>query len=324
MSLQSYSGSKGWCNVGFWPFQRKNQDVSQAKLTGISEKIGSAFTKIRSDLSDINSGLKSNEKQVEQLNRWVEYLFSHQQALVAQQQSVVMQSKEVSKKHVELDRNHRKVHSSNEQALHKLARVEERVLDAHKTIASNYQLTRKEIDTIKAWLSRFSTHVENQRASHDNLHNEVKQLQEEIREVLDQYQTSLESLEGQNREFQRRMETLESSLNRIQQSGTTESTKLFLPKSETLSQQTMPGYFEKHLLARAKPNRRSYITSLILETIASHKYSTKEIEDMIVKEKQLCGRTTFYAYVKELRDKGRIDTASINDRQILVTVQNNP
>ena len=52
--------------------------------------------------------------------------------------------------------------------------------------------------------------------------------------------------------------------------------------------------------------------------ISENKYSTKELEETVVNEKQLCGRTSFYAYIKELKLKGRIGYAEIDERTILV------
>ncbi|MBI4738020.1 hypothetical protein HY772_00365 [Candidatus Woesearchaeota archaeon] len=307
----------------FWIFKRKKQDVSQARWTGISERITAAFTKLRSDLSDVDVGLKNNEKQFEHLNKWVEYLYSHQQVLHANQQSVALQGRELTKKHAELDRNHKKIQGSNEHAIQKLSRMEETVAEAHKTISNSSQLTRKELDDIKTWLNRFSVVLEHQKTSEKHLKDDMGQLQEEIQDIFKSYKTSLSDLEDQNNVLKDRVGVVESALNKLQSGHEPVASSVFSSKSEySLPQSSSSAYFEKHLIARVKPNRRPYIMNLILETVAASGYSTKEIEDIVVKEKQLCGRTTFYAYIKELRDKGKIDTASINDRQILVTMQN--
>ena len=61
----------------------------------------------------------------------------------------------------------------------------------------------------------------------------------------------------------------------------------------------------------------------ILDLIDDNKRSTKEVEDIIVKEKQLCGRTSFYSYLRELKHKGKINYADVGDKTILVMVDKN-
>jgi hypothetical protein len=316
---------KGVGKMVFWSLFSKKQDVSKAQLTGISDKIGAAFTKIRSDFSELDSSVRSNEKQIEQLNKWIEYIYSNQQALGSSQQVTEFYSKELSKKHAELDRNHKKVHSSHQQAVQKLSKVEERLNESHKALSASHQVTKKEVDHIKEWLHRFSAVIERQKASEAHLQSDMEQLSSEVKEVLTAYQGSLAQLNEQNSDLLKRVESLEESLSKVSSRPVFDGSSAFSAKSESSivsSDALDQPYFEKHLIARAKPNRRSYILNMIMETISSNNYSTKEIEDIIVKEKQLCGRTTFYSYIKELRDKNKIDNASINDRLILVAVQN--
>ena len=56
----------------------------------------------------------------------------------------------------------------------------------------------------------------------------------------------------------------------------------------------------------------------ILDTIGEEGYSTKELERIIVEEQQLCGRTSFYAYIKELRLKKQISVKEKEFDKILV------
>ena len=76
--------------------------------------------------------------------------------------------------------------------------------------------------------------------------------------------------------------------------------------------------FQRHIISRVMPNRKGYVLKFILDLIKENQYSTKEIEEVVVGEKQLCGRTSFYAYLKELKLKGRIAYAEIDERSILV------
>ena len=66
------------------------------------------------------------------------------------------------------------------------------------------------------------------------------------------------------------------------------------------------------------PNRRGYVLKFILNLASESKYSTKEVEEIVVNDKQLCGRTSFYAYLKELKLRGKLNYADIDERTIIV------
>ena len=76
--------------------------------------------------------------------------------------------------------------------------------------------------------------------------------------------------------------------------------------------------FEDDLISKVRPNRKQYIVGQIKELISQNKYSTKQIERVMVDEKRLCGRTSFYSYIKEMRYKGVADYATVGDKNILV------
>ncbi|MBW2964315.1 hypothetical protein KY363_02550 [Candidatus Woesearchaeota archaeon] len=77
--------------------------------------------------------------------------------------------------------------------------------------------------------------------------------------------------------------------------------------------------FQRHILSRVLPNRKGYVLKFIMDLVKENRHSTKEIEEIVVNDKQLCGRTSFYAYLKELKLRGRITYADIDERQILVS-----
>jgi hypothetical protein len=92
-----------------------------------------------------------------------------------------------------------------------------------------------------------------------------------------------------------------------------------------IAQQVYPtSGFERHIISRVLPNRRSYVLKLILDLAAENRFSTKEIESILVDEKRLCGRTSFYAYLKELKYRGQISSANIDERSIIVSTGSKP
>ncbi|MBI2145548.1 hypothetical protein HYU18_04475 [Candidatus Woesearchaeota archaeon] len=56
----------------------------------------------------------------------------------------------------------------------------------------------------------------------------------------------------------------------------------------------------------------------ILELAERESYSTREIEEIIVGEKALCGRTAFYDYFKELKHKKMIRQAERGAKKVIV------
>ena len=90
--------------------------------------------------------------------------------------------------------------------------------------------------------------------------------------------------------------------------------------SQLQSQMVAPGptNFQRHIISRVMPNRKGYVMRFILDLAGENKYSTKEVEEIVVNEKQLCGRTSFYAYLKELKLRGKLNYADIDERTILL------
>ncbi len=64
--------------------------------------------------------------------------------------------------------------------------------------------------------------------------------------------------------------------------------------------------FETRILHRILKKKKPYIMQKIMESIDENELSTKELERVIVDEKGLCGRTTFYDYLRELRIKKQV------------------
>ncbi len=66
--------------------------------------------------------------------------------------------------------------------------------------------------------------------------------------------------------------------------------------------------FENKILAISRPVKKEYVMRQIIELMEKEIYTTKQIENIVVKEKVLCGRTAFYDYLKELRLKNMVES----------------
>ena len=75
---------------------------------------------------------------------------------------------------------------------------------------------------------------------------------------------------------------------------------------------------EEKILQKVRTNKKEYILQQMLKMIEEGSYTTKELELELVQKKGYCGRTAFYSYLKELRDKGHIQRSdSLGDGLIL-------
>ena len=61
--------------------------------------------------------------------------------------------------------------------------------------------------------------------------------------------------------------------------------------------------FENRVVSTLRSRRKDYVLKQILELAAKETHSTSEIEQIVVGEKALCGRTAFYDYMRELKHK---------------------
>lgn len=82
------------------------------------------------------------------------------------------------------------------------------------------------------------------------------------------------------------------------------------------------GNFEKKVLEQIRTRKKDYVLQQMLNLATKNALSTKQIERIIVGEKELCGRTTFYDYLKELKHKNLIKTDVFGAKTVLKTAQN--
>ncbi|MFH1181576.1 MAG: hypothetical protein V1702_01330 [Candidatus Woesearchaeota archaeon] len=90
-------------------------------------------------------------------------------------------------------------------------------------------------------------------------------------------------------------------------------------KSEPKSEPAPRTYLEKTVLAKVRQQRKAYVIEQILKLIDNGVNSTKEIENVIVGEKGLCGRTAFYDYMREMKHRKMLKRKDFGEKKVLVT-----
>ncbi len=76
-------------------------------------------------------------------------------------------------------------------------------------------------------------------------------------------------------------------------------------------------YFENKVVSMLRSRKKDYILKQILELASKNLHSTREIEEIIVGEKALCGRTAFYDYLRELKHKRMIRNSERGAKKVI-------
>ncbi|MFC1753500.1 hypothetical protein ACFL96_08930 [Thermoproteota archaeon] len=292
-------------------FKRKNQIKSvDSRLAFFSVKITDAFSRIRQDISASHQRAQATEEELAKLNQWVGYIYHSQQQL--------------SSNHSKLSEKHSVLHNSHSRLVRSHNSMNKSVDLKHSQIKSDvsgaHSLTSTELENIKDWIKHFSEKVETQRDIEAKLRKDVLALQSQLFGVMSEMKEEISGLKTENVKLKEKMDSAETRPVIIEKVAEKPSTPILpLPKEPQFS--PAQNRFEEQVLARVRPNRKNFVMQKVLELVEDNKYSTKEVEDMIVKEKQLCGRTSFYSYLRELKHRGKINYADVGDKTILVMVK---
>ena len=77
-------------------------------------------------------------------------------------------------------------------------------------------------------------------------------------------------------------------------------------------------YFESKVVSMLRSRRKDYVLKQIMELAEKGVHSTKEIEEIVVGEKAMCGRTAFYDYLKELKHKKMVRHAEKGAKKVIL------
>jgi len=293
-------------------FQRKNKVKSvDNRLAVFTSKISEAFSRIREDISASEQRAETSEEEMKKLNQWVGYLYHNQQQLSNNHSKLLDKHKELNDNHSRLSR----MHSSLSKSLDlKHSQVKSDISGVHS-------LSSKELENVKEWIKHFAEKVDTQRDIEAKLRKDVLALQTQMFGVMSELREEISILKTENTKLNERMESAQRPEPQIvEKIIEIEKPAPVIQPLEEPRFTPAQNKFEQQVLARVRPNRKNYVMQQIITLIEDNKYSTKDVEDVIVKEKQLCGRTSFYSYLKELRHRGKINYADLGDRTVLVLV----
>jgi len=189
-----------------------------------------------------------------------------------------------------------------------LKKDEERWEYLDNSLTSAFGRIRQDTQNLFSWISYFHQHLTDHRAE---THHLRQKFEEQNKHII--------YLHNQVMELERKLEKIESKpVPQPQIVHISEpSSNQIRTEPEPIANLRRPR-FEEKVLSRIRTKKKPYIMQKILDTIGEEGYSTKELERIIVEEQQLCGRTSFYAYIKELRLKKQISVKEKEFDKILV------
>ncbi len=186
-------------------------------------------------------------------------------------------------------------------------------------------LTKKDIRNIREWLNYLNGH---------NV-----ELYKNIKELL----TDVNSVKEHHNSLSRRMDLLEKRLERFRKGSEKVQNRFGIepkvepelepkvePKGGFEKGETPDSYgkkgntkttskdvIERELMSRAQHFRKRIVMNEMLKVITGSTPSTKSLERYIVDERKLCSRTTFYTYLREMKEHGVIAENGIGRMKIL-------
>ena len=289
---------------------------------------------------------------IDYLNRSNQRLSEAHSKLLQKHEKITENSLKLHSSHRELNSSHLKTAKLAEHLENKHKELSSVIL-AHKNslkselneqIKAHKEACEQEINRLKSWIDYFSTHLERQKSKEYVLKQDIEKNNKQWLEAYSKLRELLNGLRSENNELKASLSTVSKELaetrNELEntkdmaRSHITEAKSELskqiqaikpaaqqpLPLSRPVVQEVSPtvSSFQRHIMSRVMPNRKGYVLKFILDLAKESKYSTKEAEEIVVNEKQLCGRTSFYAYLKELKLRGKLSYANIDERTIIV------
>ncbi|MFH1590493.1 MAG: hypothetical protein ABIC95_01060 [archaeon] len=181
--------------------------------------------------------------------------------------------------------------------------------------ASQVTLTKKDISTVNQWLNYLHSH-------NDDVNRHLHALTSYIHEQSVGTKALLQRIERLEEEHKQVGVVLQDLKKRGEEPSQVQVRGSVRTEPEVRFG-TEPKYsgsrsFERDVMTKIRQNKKVFVFNKMLDALKSGQLTTKELEKIIVEEKGFCGRTTFYAYLKELRNTGQVGDSGNEARSVLV------
>ncbi|MFC1722650.1 hypothetical protein ACFL0V_00770 [Nanoarchaeota archaeon] len=315
-------------------------DILEGELKHLKSWVNYLYTR-NSQLESQNEGFKQKIARIDEKN---EQLHTSHRILASETDQVSLG--------LESHQEHLKHHKNEVSGI-----LESHMAKLQNALQGHQNLNEDELERLKGWISYFQAHLDKQKSRESTLVADIASLRDSLdessfsskntinllksdnlalKQYTDQLSNQLQNLTSELSEAQNDLKNTQKNIENLQNLAKSETLEPIqqqveqqiqpqaqvLPPQESRMAYPDPSSFQQHIISRVMPNRKGYIMNFIKELVSEGRYSTKEIEEMVVKEKNLCGRTSFYAYLKEMKYRGKIGYADIDDRSMLVNLEN--
>lgn len=176
-------------------------------------------------------------------------------------------------------------------------------------VVSAFTKVRQDITLLSSWLKYLR---------HKDMLNEQRHTK--AQRELGEHKIHISQLKEEAAELKTAIKELREELKDVlkvrERTETSPLTNLIRTKSE-LNPDRKRTYFENKVVSMLRSRRKDYILKQILELAARESYSTREIEEIVVGEKALCGRTSFYDYLRELKHKKMVKYGEKGSKKVV-------
>jgi hypothetical protein len=153
-----------------------------------------------------------------------------------------------------------------------------------KAVKEAFKKSKEDISTLNTEFEDFKNIIV-------SLHNEISHLKEKNTILQDLAQSNANSIAILTKKESQNIQT-----DPLSSSGTS-----------SIGNERVPNRAEQELVKVFKRNKPHIVKNKIIELIHDDEYPLYEIFHIIVEQQQLCGKTTFYRYVKDLEQEGIIE-----------------
>ena len=194
-----------------------------------------------------------------------------------------------------------------------------RLENSHRTLTfqHNHQklLSKQDIVNLKQWIDHFNRVQSEQKNREKAILGDLEALKDDLRTAI----SCMEEAKSESSSIKSRIGILEEAKPAKTELSAPVTPKFSIPvQTYQKPEEERSNIFERKILQRIRPNRKKFIIKEIEALLKDGKYSTSDIEEIVVLEKNLCGRTSFFSYLKEMKLKGQVSYAQVADKQILI------
>jgi hypothetical protein len=174
-----------------------------------------------------------------------------------------------------------------------------------KVIAA-FSKVKQDITLLSSWVK----YLKHKDLLHEQRHTKTQR-------ELGEHKTLISGLKAEAAELKAAINQLQEHKERL---GTSSFPDLIRTKSG-LNPDRKRTYFEHKVASVLRSRKKDYVLKQILELASKEAYSTREIEEILVGEKAMCGRTAFYDYLRELKHKRMIKFHEKGTKRVISTAK---